>query len=93
MQEEIYFDVLGTPGDNKRKLARLSMEGSTIHRSVHAVDGDARWIIMEVVEESLIALYVGRHLENPFKEFATFRQTRSVEEFVEPSVFELPHLN
>jgi hypothetical protein len=48
---------------------------------------------MEVVEESLIALYVGRHLENPFKEFATFRQTRSVEEFVEPSVFELPHLN
>jgi hypothetical protein len=45
---------------------------------------------MEVVEESLIALYVGRHLENPFKEFATFRQTRSVEEFVEPFVFELP---
>jgi len=89
MQEEIYFDVLGAPGDNKRKLARLSMEGSTIHRSVHVVNGDARWIIMGEVVESLIPLYVGRHLENPFKEFATLRQTRSVEEFVEPFVFEL----
>lgn len=89
MQEEIDFDVLGTSGDNKRKLARLSMEESTIHRSVHAVNGDTRWTIMGEVEESFIALYVGHHLENPFKEFATLRQSRSVEEFVELFIFEL----
>lgn len=37
----------------------------------------------------LIPLYVGRHLENPFNEFATLRQTMSIEEFVEPFFFEL----
>jgi len=44
---------------------------------------------MGEVEESFIALYVGHHLENPFKEFATLRQSRSVEEFVELFIFEL----
>jgi hypothetical protein len=42
---------------------------------------------MGEVEELLIALYVGRHIENPFKEFT--RPSRNVEECVEPFVFEL----
>ncbi|PNY01457.1 hypothetical protein L195_g024752, partial [Trifolium pratense] len=58
---KIYFDVQNTSGEMRVTLARLSMEGATIH--------------------------CDRHLENPFKELSSLRETGSVEEFVE--AFEL----
>lgn len=68
------------------KLARLSMEGSTIHwfNLLMETEDELSW---EKLKRALIACYGGRRLENPFEELSTLRQTGSVEEFVE--AFEL----
>lgn len=68
------------------KLARLSMEGSTIHwfNLLMETEDELSW---EKLKRALIARYGGRRLENPFEELSTLRQTGSVEEFVE--AFEL----
>jgi hypothetical protein len=83
---EIYFDVQNTTDDMKVKLARLSMEGSTIHwfNLLMETEDDLSW---EKLKKGLIARYGGRRLENPFEELATLKQSGSVEEFVE--AFEL----
>lgn len=68
------------------KLARLSMEGSTVHwfNLLMETEDELSW---EKLKRALIARYGGRRLENPFEELSTLRQTGSVEEFVE--AFEL----
>lgn len=68
------------------KLARLSMESSTIHwfNLLMETEDELSW---EKLKRALIARYGGRRLENPFEELSTLRQTGSVEEFVE--AFEL----
>jgi hypothetical protein len=83
---EIYFDVQNTVDDMKVKLARLSMEGATIHwfNLLMETEDQLTW---EKLKKSLIARYGGRRLENPFEELSTLRQTGSVEEF--PEAFEL----
>ncbi|MCH80746.1 enzymatic polyprotein, partial [Trifolium medium] len=70
----------------KVKLARLSMEGSTIHwfNLLLETEDELSWVKLK---KELIARYGGRRLENPFEELSTLRQTGSVEEFVE--AFEL----
>lgn len=70
----------------KVKLARLSMEGSTIHwfNLLMETEDDLPW---EKLKKGLIARYGGRRLENPFEELATLKQSGNVEEFVE--AFEL----
>ncbi|PNY16937.1 retrotransposon-related protein [Trifolium pratense] len=79
---EIYFDVQGTLDDMRVKLARLSMEGSTIHwfNLLMETEDDLSW---EKLKKALIARYGGRRLENPFEELATLKQSGTVEEFVE----------
>jgi hypothetical protein len=83
---EIYFDVQNTTEEMKVKLARLSMEGSTIHwfKLLLETEDELTWVKLK---KALIARYGGRRLENPFEELSTLRQTGSVEEFVE--AFEL----
>ncbi|XP_050874662.1 uncharacterized protein LOC127077172 [Lathyrus oleraceus] len=83
---EIYFDVQNTSDDMRVKLARLSMEGSTIHwfNLLMETKDELSW---EKMKRALIARYGGRRLENPFEELSTLRQKGSVEEFVE--AFEL----
>lgn len=83
---EIYFDVQNTSDDMRVKLARLSMEGSTIHwfNLLMETEDELSW---EKLKRALIARYGGRRLENPFEELLTLRQKGSVEEFVE--AFEL----
>lgn len=83
---EIYFDVQNTSDDMRVKLARLSMEGSTIHwfNLLMETEDELSW---EKLKRALIARYGGRRLENPFEELSTLRQKGSVEEFVE--AFEL----
>ncbi|MCI06138.1 retrotransposon gag protein, partial [Trifolium medium] len=83
---EIYFDVQNTADEMRVKLARLSMEGSTIHwfNLLLETEDDLSW---EKLKKGLIARYGGRRLENPFEELSTLRQTGSVEEFIE--AFEL----
>ncbi|GAU10872.1 hypothetical protein TSUD_424570, partial [Trifolium subterraneum] len=68
------------------KLARLSMEGSTIHwfNLLMETEDDLSW---EKLKRSLIARYGGRRLENPFEELSTLKQQGTVEEYVE--AFEL----
>lgn len=83
---EIYFDVQNTTDKMRVKLARLSMEGSTIHwfNLLMETEDELSW---EKLKRVLIARYGGRRLENPFEELSTIRQKGSVEEFVE--AFEL----
>jgi len=83
---EIYFDVQNTTDKMRVKLARLSMEGSTIHwfNLLMETEDELSW---EKLKRALIARYGGRRLENPFEELSTIRQKGSVEEFVE--AFEL----
>lgn len=83
---EIYFDVQNTTEEMRVKLARLSMEGSTIHwfNLLMETEDNLSW---EKLKKSLIARYGGRRLENPFEELSTLKQTGNVEEFVE--AFEL----
>ncbi|PNY15662.1 retrotransposon-related protein [Trifolium pratense] len=83
---EIYFDVQHTTEEMKVKLARLSMEGSTIHwfNLLLETEDDLSWIKLK---KALIARYGGRRLENPFEELSALKQTGSVEEYVE--AFEL----
>ena len=83
---EIYFDVQNTTDEMRVKLARLSMEGSTIHwfNLLMETEDNLSW---EKLKKGLIAQYGGRRLENPFEELATLKQSGSVEEFVE--AFEL----
>lgn len=83
---EIYFDVQNTSDDMRVKLARLSMEGATIHwfNLLKETENELSW---EKLKRALIARYRGRRLENPFEELSTLRQKGSVEEFVE--AFEL----
>jgi len=82
---EIYFDVQGTSEETRVKLARLSMEGATIHwfNLLMETEDQLTW---EKLKKSLIARCGGRSLENPFEELSTV-STGSVEEFVE--AFEL----
>jgi len=56
---EIYFDVQNTTDDMKVKLARLSMEGSTIHwfNLLMETEDDPSW---EKLKKGLIAHYGGR---------------------------------
>ncbi|PNX99328.1 retrotransposon-related protein [Trifolium pratense] len=83
---EIYFDVQNTADEMRVKLARLSMEGPTIHwfNLLRETEDDLSW---EKLKKALIARYGGRRLENPFEELATLKQTGSVEDYVE--AFEL----
>jgi hypothetical protein len=83
---EIYFDVQNTADDMRVKLARLSMEGSTIHwfNLLMETEDLLTW---ERLKKALIARYGGRRLENPFEELSTLKQTGTVEEFTE--AFEL----
>lgn len=79
---EIYFDVQNTADEMRVKLARLNMEGSTIHwfNLLLETEDDLTW---EKLKKALIARYGGRRLENPFEELSNLRQIGSVEEFVE----------
>jgi hypothetical protein len=83
---EIYFDVQSTVDEMKVKLARLSMEGATIHWFNLLMETEDL-LMWEKLKKSLIARYGGRRLENSFEELSTLRQTGSVEEFTE--AFEL----
>jgi hypothetical protein len=79
---EIYFDVQNTTDDMRVKLARLSMEGATIHwfNLLMETEDELTW---EKLKKSLIARYGSRRLENPFEELSTLKQIGTVEEFVE----------
>ncbi|PNX91472.1 pentatricopeptide repeat-containing protein [Trifolium pratense] len=79
---EIYFDVQNTSDEMRVKLARLSMEGSTIHwfNLLMETEDDLSW---EKLKRALIVRYGGRRLENPFEELSTLQQKGTVEEFVE----------
>ena len=83
---ETYFDVQNTTDEMRVKLARLSMEGSTIHwfNLLMETEDNLSW---EKLKRGLIARYGGRRMENPFEELATLKQSGNVEEFVE--AFEL----
>ncbi|KAJ9543643.1 hypothetical protein OSB04_023350 [Centaurea solstitialis] len=78
---EVYFEVQGTPSNVKVKLAKLSMEGATIHwfNLLWATTENLTW---ERFKQALIERYGGRQSDNPFEELKDLNQTGSVDEFI-----------
>ncbi|KAE9602911.1 putative succinate dehydrogenase (quinone) [Lupinus albus] len=78
---ETYFEVQGTSEEVKVRLAKLSMEGATIHwfNLLRATEKDLTWARMK---RALIDRYGGRQSGNPFEELKDLIQTGSVEEYV-----------
>jgi len=65
----------------KVRLAKLSMEGATIHwfNLLCETDDDLTWVKLK---RALIDSYEGRKSDNPFEEFKDLMQTGSVEEYM-----------
>ncbi|KAJ9541667.1 LOW QUALITY PROTEIN: hypothetical protein OSB04_028173 [Centaurea solstitialis] len=78
---EVYFEVQGTPANIKVKLAKLSMEGATIHwfNLLWATTENLTW---EKFKQALIERYGGRQSDNPFEELKDLAQIGSVDEFI-----------
>ncbi|KAJ9547857.1 hypothetical protein OSB04_020400 [Centaurea solstitialis] len=78
---EIYFDVQGTPENIKVKLAKLSMEGATIHwfNLLWETTENLTWMKFK---QALIERYGGRQSVNPFEELKDLHQSRSVDDYI-----------
>ncbi|KAJ9564989.1 hypothetical protein OSB04_000955 [Centaurea solstitialis] len=79
---EMYFEVQNTPENIKVKLAKLSMDGATIHwfNLLNATEEDLTWVKFK---RALIERYGGRKSDNPFEELKDLSQTGSVDEFID----------
>ncbi|KAJ9561664.1 hypothetical protein OSB04_006824 [Centaurea solstitialis] len=78
---EVYYEVQNTPENVKVKLAKLAMEGATIHwfNLWYATEENITW---ERFKRAIIERYGGRQGGNPFEELKDLSQIGSVEEFI-----------
>lgn len=78
---ETYFEVQGISEEVKVKLAKLSMEGPTIHwfNLLRETEEDLTW---EKLKQALIERYGGRQSDNPFEELKDLQQTGNVDEYI-----------
>lgn len=78
---ETYFEVQGTSEEVKIRLAKLSMEGATIHwfNLLRETDDDLTWLKLK---QDLIERYGGRQSDNPFEEMKDLQQTGTVDEYI-----------
>ncbi|XP_027936242.1 uncharacterized protein LOC114191269 [Vigna unguiculata] len=78
---ETYFEVQGSTEEVKVRLAKLSMEGATIHwfNLLQESEKDLSWAQLK---RELIGRYGGRTSNNPFEELKDLLQTGSVEEYL-----------
>lgn len=78
---ETYFEVQGSSEEVKVKLAKLSMDGSTIHwfNLLNETKDALTW---PKLNQALIERYGGRQNVNPFEELTDPQQTGSVDEYI-----------
>lgn len=78
---ETYFEVQNISEEVQIQLAKLSMDGPTIHWFNLWRDSTENhtW---ENLSEAMMARFGGGRLENPFEEFKELTQTGSVEDYV-----------
>lgn len=78
---ETYFEVQGTSEEVKVRLAKLSMEGATIHwfNLLRETEDDLTWLKLK---EALVERYGGRQSDNPFEEMKDLQQTGTVDEYI-----------
>jgi len=76
-----YFEVQGSSEEVKVRLAKLSMEGATIHwfNLLCETDDDLTWVKLK---RALIDRYGGHKSDNPFEELKDLMKTGSVEEYM-----------
>lgn len=82
---ETYFEVQQSSEEMKLRLAKLSMEGATIHwfNLLRETEDQLTWTTLK---QALIERYGGRQSDNPFEELKDLRQTGTVDEYI--SAFE-----
>ncbi|WVZ25291.1 hypothetical protein V8G54_003835 [Vigna mungo] len=78
---ETYFEVQGSTEEVKVRLAKLSMEGATIHwfNLIQETEVGLSWTKLK---RELIGRYGGRTSDNPFEELKDLSQTGSVDEYL-----------
>ncbi|KAJ1422761.1 Retrotransposon gag domain [Sesbania bispinosa] len=78
---ETYFEVQNTSDEVKVKLAKLSMDGYTIHwfNLWKETEDHLTW---PKLKQALIEQYGGRCFDNPFEELSDLRQIGSIEEYI-----------
>jgi hypothetical protein len=71
---ETYFEVQGTTEEVKVRLAKLSMEGTTIHwfNLLRETEDNLTWLKLK---QALIDRYGGRSSDNLFEELKDLKQT------------------
>ncbi|KAK2455764.1 hypothetical protein QL285_003186 [Trifolium repens] len=78
---ETYFEVQETSEEVKVRLAKLSMEGTTIHwfNLLRDTENNLTWTRLK---QALIERYGGRQSDNPFEELKDLQQIGDVEEYI-----------
>jgi hypothetical protein len=78
---ETYFEVQGTSEEVKVRLAKLSMEGTTIHwfNLLRDTKNNLTWTRLK---QALIERYGGRQSDNQFEELKDLQQIGDVEEYI-----------
>jgi hypothetical protein len=78
---ETYFEVQGTTEEVKVRLAKLSMEGTTIHwfNLLRETEDNLTWLKLK---QALIDRYGGRSSDNLFEELKDLKQTGDVEDYI-----------
>jgi len=78
---ETYFELQNVSDENKVRLTKLSMEGSTIHwfNLWQETEDHSSW---PSLKQALVERYGSRHFVNPFEELSDLRQNGSLEEFI-----------
>jgi len=76
-----HFEVQNISDAVKVKLAKLSMEGATIHwfNLLRETEDHLSWSIFK---QALIERYGGRRFDNPFEELSDLRQGGSVDDYI-----------
>lgn len=78
---ETYFEVQGSSEEVKVRLAKVCMEGATIHwfNLLRETEDNLTWTKLK---QALIERYGGRKSDNPFEELKDLQQVGDVEEYI-----------
>lgn len=78
---ETYFEVQRTSEEVRLQLAKLSMEGTTIH-CFNLWKESTEKPTWDGLKEAMVTRFGVRRLENPFEELKELRKSGSIEEYI-----------
>ena len=78
---ETYFEIHGSSEDVKIRLAKICMEGATIHwfNLLKETEDNLTW---DKLKKMIVDRYGGRRCDNPFEELKGLHQEGDVEEYI-----------